>query len=301
MELATTGEIDDLDAALQQFRRSHPLQQCVLHGVTWRYVVGGNGAETLLQLPGAPGLAEMAFQYILAFEPDMRVLAPGYPARVASIDELLSGLCALLDAEGIDRVHLVGGSYSGLVAQYLAGLYPERVASLMLGDTGVPRLRRAYLNLALLNTVGRMPIFMIHAVIYRMVRKMLVGTGNRHQFWWRYIRAVIANLRHEEFRNRMRVWIDMDQRARRIWATLPAWTGPALIVETSNDPLFPSAERAILKARYPQARHYTFDDPGHTTALTRAPDYIAIMRQFLGSSGVSPGRRAARPGEKRYR
>jgi pimeloyl-ACP methyl ester carboxylesterase len=78
----------------------------------------------------------------------------------------------------------------------------------------------------------------------------------------------------------------MDQRAKSSWATLPAWIGPALIVETTNDPLFPPAERAILKARYPHARHYSFDDPGHTTALTRAPDYITIMRQFLSNGGT---------------
>lgn len=281
MELVIQHGSEDLDQALSFFRRTHPLQQRDIHGVSWRYVVGGEGSTTLLQLPGAPGLAEMAFEYIQAFEPEMRVIAPSYPAQVASIGELLNGLCGLLDAEYVGEVHLVGGSYSGLVAQYLAGLYPERVASLMLGDTGVPRKRRAYLNRTLLNTVGRMPIFMIHGVIHNVVARILVGNSAKHHFWRRYIRAVIANLRHEEFRNRMRVWIDMDQRAHSTWAALPAWTGPTLIVETTHDPLFPAAERAILKARYPQAELHTFSDPGHTTALTRAPDYIELMRSFL--------------------
>lgn len=49
-------------------------------------------------------------------------------------------LRALLDALGIERAHLVGHSFGAAVAMHTAVLAPDRVASLLLFDPGVPAL-----------------------------------------------------------------------------------------------------------------------------------------------------------------
>src|SRR4051812_250322 len=104
---------------LADFRTAHPGMECVAGGTRWQYLVGGEGGEVLLILPGAACLAEPGFPLIEAFERRCRVVAPSYPP-VCTMGEVLEGLAAILAAEGIRRVHLFGGSYGAIVAQCLA-------------------------------------------------------------------------------------------------------------------------------------------------------------------------------------
>jgi len=52
-----------------------------------------------------------------------------------SIDLLVADTIALLDALAIERVHFVGLSMGGMIAQLLASKHPERLLSLVLCDT----------------------------------------------------------------------------------------------------------------------------------------------------------------------
>jgi 3-oxoadipate enol-lactonase len=57
------------------------------------------------------------------------------PSRSYSIEDLSNQLAALLEREGIARVHLAGISLGGLVAQHFAATHRGRVDRLMLIDT----------------------------------------------------------------------------------------------------------------------------------------------------------------------
>lgn len=270
-----------LDQTLREFRTTHQPISRRLAGVDWRYIRAGAGDATLLMLPGAPGLAEMAFLYVLAFERHWRVLAPSYPAAITSRDQLIAGLAELLEAEGCDRVHLVGGSYSGLVAQYLVGQHPERITTLLLGDTGLPNARRGRALRAAMALVRRLPAFGLHTLLRLALLPVIQGDSPEHDFWRRYLNAVISATPPAEFANRVRTWVDMDLGEQAVFRRLPVWRGPTLLVQTAEDPLFPPAERAALRARYPQARYHSFHVPGHTTALSHAEDYIRLIIEFL--------------------
>lgn len=271
---------DDLETLLQQFRATHIVQRRRFAGATWSYIVSGSGAETLLLLPGAPGIAEMAFRYIQAFEPHYRVIAPSYPATVRSIDQLLCGLDDLLNAETTGPIHLIGASYSGMVAQYLLSRNPEQVRTLLIGDTGTPRLRRALGYTAAVAVVSRMPRLFLHALLGTVLSVVLSGSSVHHHFWQRYFRAIVAALEVEELTNRVRVMIDMD-RLGYTQRCKDSWVGPTLLLETTDDPLFSAVERAELRARFPNAELHLFHNRSHITALTRADEYIVLMSDFL--------------------
>jgi pimeloyl-ACP methyl ester carboxylesterase len=74
----------------------------------------------------------------------MRCLAPDLPGFGASAGEsgpytmagLADSLARLLDARGIARITLIGGSMGGVVAQHFVLRYPERVGRLLLVATG---------------------------------------------------------------------------------------------------------------------------------------------------------------------
>ncbi|NJN15722.1 MAG: alpha/beta hydrolase [Oscillochloris sp.] len=270
----------DLAAQLEQFRASHRLQQLRLAGATWNYLIGGSGSETLVLLPGGPGIADMAFPYILALEQHFRVVAPGYPAEIGSLDRLLAGLDGFIRAHRIERFHLIGASYSGMVVQYLLKSQGSRVRSLLIGDTGVARRERAFVLEMIAACLARTPRLGIQALLTTALFSLLDGNTPEQQFWRNYLRNAIIVATPAELVNRMQVMIDMD-RNWSIGTETPLWRGPTLLLESSNDRLFSSREREILRARLPQAEIHTFVGQRHTTALTRAPDYIALMQDFL--------------------
>lgn len=270
----------DLDAQLRNFRASHRPARAMFAEAAWSYFVCGSGPETLLMLPGAPGIAEMAFAYMIAFERRYRVIAPSYPAAVCSLEQLLAGLEGLLAREASGPVHLVGASYSGMVAQYLLQRWPQHVASLLIGDTGVPQTGRAMLMRPALAGVSRLPRLGLHGLLFLALAYVLKGETMAHGFWKRYFKGIVVAMDGAELRNRVQVLIEMDEQGALLLPP-PPWSGPTLLMETADDPLFSAAERAALRRRYPNAEIHIFYNRGHITALTRAPEYIAVMAEFL--------------------
>ena len=105
------------------------------------HVEAGDG-EPLVFLHGVGGDAASWAPQIAAFSGAFRAIAwdmPGYglsPSLVRMTFPALAGsLLELLDRLGLERVHLVGHSIGGMVAQEFAALWPERVAALVLSAT----------------------------------------------------------------------------------------------------------------------------------------------------------------------
>ncbi len=57
------------------------------------------------------------------------------PSGPYTLDQLTEQAAGLLNALGLDKIHFLGLSLGGMIAQRLAILHPERIASLMLCDT----------------------------------------------------------------------------------------------------------------------------------------------------------------------
>jgi pimeloyl-ACP methyl ester carboxylesterase len=105
-------------------------------GFTVRYAQAGTG-EALVVLHGAGGLRhslaldELAGQYrVLAIE------MPGFGGQPnethQTMAELAQSVAHVIDAIGLDRFHLLGTSFGGAAAAYLAVAHPDRVISLVL-------------------------------------------------------------------------------------------------------------------------------------------------------------------------
>ena len=111
-------------------------------------VEAGSGAP-LVFLHGVGGDSASWSPQIEAFSGGYRAIAwdmPGYglsrPLDRMTFPALAQALLGLLDRLDLDRVHLVGHSMGGMVAQEFAALRPERVATLVLSATS-PAFGRA--------------------------------------------------------------------------------------------------------------------------------------------------------------
>jgi pimeloyl-ACP methyl ester carboxylesterase len=262
-----------LERQLEAFRASHPPRQLANRGVNWRYYVGGTGEAVILRLTGALGLAEFSFQQIGLFERQFRVITPDYPAA-RSLADVTDGLVAILDAERVARAHVSGGSFGGMLAQALVRHAPGRVASLVLSHTGAPDGRRRRAGVAL---VSAMPTGVLRALLKARLGRTLDGAD---PFWRRYFDGAIDRLTKAEIVSRVRLQSEFGALR---WGPddLGTWQGRVLVIEGDDDPLFPPAARARLRALYPAAQVYRFQGTGHAAAVRKPDEYAAVVARFI--------------------
>jgi pimeloyl-ACP methyl ester carboxylesterase len=261
---------------LRDFRHAHPPISRVINGVTWSYLAGGVGERCVVLLPGALGVAETAFHYMLAFARDYRVLSLDYPPACRQLDQLLAGLAMLLDAEGVEQVQLVGGSYSGPIAHHFAQRYPARVASLVFANTGLPRRRRVYLFALLLAVIMVVPPPLLLRLMRWSIQRFLAATTGLERFWRDYFHALLPHLTRDWLWRRCTLFVTLAWRG----AGRTRWRGPTLIVEAQGDNLFDEEERRALGAAYPQANRLTIAATGHSSALNALAHHIAAYGEF---------------------
>ncbi|HKS26463.1 MAG TPA: alpha/beta hydrolase [Pyrinomonadaceae bacterium] len=268
---------------LTRFRATHAERRLDLDGVEWSYYASGpEGGPALLLLPGAIGKAEVAFRHILEFESDYRVIAPDYPL-VPTVKRLLDGLVLLLDAERVESVIIIGGSVGGGLAQCMVREYPERVSHLILSHTGVPNPQRAKLSGLGMAVMRLLPISWFRAGLRWEISSLLSSAGDEKEFWRAYFRELVQGLNKEQLVSGYERAIDLEQHYTFTSHDLKDWPGRILILESDNDTIIKAAERARLKALYPQAQTHTFIGAGHGASIVRREEYTQVVRSFLSA------------------
>jgi lipase len=273
MSIALTASPNSLERELADFRATHAPRRLGHCGVDWRYYTGGNGEQVVLRLSGALGLAEFSFQQIRLFESRFRVISPDYPP-VRSLDEITEGLLAILDAEGVERAHVSGGSFGGLLAQALVRRAPERVASLVLSHTGAPDGRRRGAATAI---VALMPGPLLRVLLKARLGRTLDGAD---PFWRHYFDRAIDQMSKADVMSRVRLQAEFGAQ-RWVASDLTAWDGQILVIEGEDDPLFPPAARERLRALYPRSRVHTFQGTGHAAAVRKPDEYAELVTRFI--------------------
>jgi pimeloyl-ACP methyl ester carboxylesterase len=268
---------------LRRFRATHPVSRTAIDGITWEYIAGGQGKETLLLLPGAPGRGETAFQHILALEASYRIIAPSYPPALSTLDEMLRGLAGILNANGVDTAHVAGGSYSGLIAQSFVRRYPSRVDRLILSDTGVPRRARAGRYSRYVRIVKALPLPAIRALWRLGAYLYLRAIPTNKSFWRAYFRELISTISRQECVGRLRIWVEFDRYSRFTPCDLDTWPGKVLILQAGGDSTFPPREQAALRKLYPRALITTFPAGGHAASITHRKAYLEAIIRFLNA------------------
>jgi pimeloyl-ACP methyl ester carboxylesterase len=268
-------------AVLRHFRMTHPLKHAVVNGVEWEYIASGQGQEALLILPALMGIAEMAFQHIMALENEYHVIAPSYPAAITTVAALTEGIAGVLDAEGVWQTHVLGGSYGGMMAQAFVRRYPQRVRTLILSHTGGPRPERAAKNRTFMRVLRLLPTSLMRSLLWSLTRKSLQGAPEQRAFWEAYSNEIIARLKKPDLISRYEVAIDFDANAAHTDDALEDWPGRVLILEGDDDPIAEAPEREALKAEFPQAQVHTFHGSGHVASLAKTDEYVGVIKRFL--------------------
>jgi len=183
---------------LKEFRRAHPVKRLTFGDTDWEYISCGRAsAQTLLLLPGALSVGESTFPLITAFENEYRIIAPSY-ALSLTMTGLCEGIAHILETEAINRVHVVGGSYGGLVAQYFVRKYPGKACSLVLSHSFLitPKFEKP------LKIAGKLfpavPRILFVSLLKLRLNKMLLSTLRRakhpeFEFWRAYLNEAVVS------------------------------------------------------------------------------------------------------------
>ncbi len=189
--------------------------------------------------------------------------------------------CGLLDALGWERVHVVGTSFGGMVAQHLAIRHQERVGRLVLNCTSPGGLHPSF------------PLHTIEALDVEARLEVRLGLlDNRWDpgqddpipglgpIYDRYI----ARVRTERTPESQAGYLaQLEARSGHdVEASLKKITSPTLVCAGAYDDLAPPINSERIAAAIPGARCMTFDG-GHLFLLQDRTAYPAILDFLTGS------------------
>ena len=268
---------------LRAFRASYPNKSLTVAGVAWEYRICGAGERALLMLPGGELVNDMGFDLVAALAPRFHIVYPAYP-RVESLDDLANGVTAILDAENIASISVLGASFGGAVAQCMVRRHPQKIERLILSNTGVPMahlVRGRKLANAVLSSI---PWPVLRGLLSRSIIKLLGAPADELPFWRDYTQELFsAQLTKADVMANLRIQLDYHRLYRFQPQDLASWPGIIFVIESDND-IFNAERRKALRDTYPQAPVHTFHGAGHAPAFSRAAEYLEVLQRLLADA-----------------
>lgn len=272
--------------ALRQFRAAHPPKHLTVNGVEWEYLTGGLGDEVILLLVGGLRVADAGFRAIQELERDYTVIAPSYPPLPA-MSALSSGFAAILDAEGVERAHVIGGSFGGMIAQCFAREHPDRVGKLVLSNTAVPDDKTAQRYQDEYELIAPVDEAVVRLGAKERFLYMIGPNAEEETFWRAYLDELFtARIGKDHLLASVQCIRDFAMSYRLKPNDLLNQYETVLLIESDNDDTFSGEQREAVKRMYPQAQVYTFSGAGHSPGTTRRAEYFATVRAFLNGEEV---------------
>jgi pimeloyl-ACP methyl ester carboxylesterase len=275
-------------------------------------LTAGEGIETVILIHGLGSDKTSFFETVSALTPEYTVHAIDLPGFGSSSKPLRApydaawfarAVIRFMDAQGLERAHLVGNSLGGRVAIEVGLRDPERVRSLsLLCPSMAWRKRRHFVPLVKLLRPEL-------AAIPHSFGDVLV----RQQFWSMFsrperIHPAAADVAVEEFLRNYRsvntrvafhsslrnIYLEEPVGPTGFWTRLRELEPPALFVWGDEDPLVPLAFSRYVRDALPSASQVVLEQCGHVPQVEHPVDANALIHDFIDHAQASPAQRAAR-------
>lgn len=257
-------------------------------GATIYYTVEGGGRDTLVLVMGLGGHASEwgpAFVSDLAADHsvvrlDNRAIGQSKSDVTAwSMQDMANDVIAVVDALGLAKVHVLGTSMGGMVAQLMAAEHPARVSRLVLmatssgGPDAIPPEQRAVVAL------GPQPGVSIGEARRRGLRELTSATfADDHA---ELIEMLVAQRERNPttgaaFQAQLEAIFRSDRSE-----LVTKIQCPTLIIHGDLDPLVPVGNGRKLAERIPNNRFVLLEGCGHMPHLEMPAQAAAAIREFL--------------------
>jgi pimeloyl-ACP methyl ester carboxylesterase len=267
--------------------------KAALDGVELWYELKGSGPY-LVQIGGAVSahegyvtVTDAMTEHFTVIEYDHR----GYgqsdrPKQRYTMATWAGDLAGLLDAIGVERTHVHGGSMGGFIATLFAARYPQRVDRLVISGAVAKCDRMARTQLEVWKSIARSYGTGSEELALELSTKALSRRFLDESFGpdeLAAIRDVVArNVRTDVFCDACDAMIDTD-----VSDELPHIVAPTLLLCGSDDCLTPldcgpdGVGMRRMAELIPGARLHVFEDCGHGNLMERADESIRVIVDFL--------------------
>lgn len=198
---------------------------------------------------------------------------------VYSLEDMVNDSIGLLDALEIARAHVVGASMGGMIAQLMAGLDPDRVATLtsIMSSSGARKLPRGRLKVLL--RLGKAPknsdpdtVAAHMATTMRMIGSPAIGRS--HADWEAEIRRSVKRSYYPAGTGRQMLAV-MSAPSR--VALLKDIAQPALVIHGAADPLLPVKHGRDTARHLRNVRYEEFAGMGHDLPPRLLPRFVQLI------------------------
>ncbi len=196
----------------------------------------------------------------------------------ATIDDLADDAAGLLDALGLDAVHVAGLSLGGMTGQALASRHPARVLSLVLMATAA-QMQPAGAWMERAELVERQGMETI--VEATMGRWFTPGFRQAQPSAVEKVRRRFLACDPPGYAACCRIIAGMDLRER-----IKAITAPTLVIAGAQDPATPPAAGEAIAASIPGAQVLVLDPAAHLLAVERGAEVAEALERFLSRHGA---------------
>jgi aminoacrylate hydrolase len=247
-----------------------------IEGGTLAYEAAGAGPPIVF-IAGLGGRGSYWKVQVQALSPDFQTVtfdhrgvstSTGKPPY--SVEQWAGDTLRLMDHLKIDRVHLVGHSTGGAIAQVVAADHPARIASLVLGGTWArpdARFRRLFeFRARVLREMGPEAyedLGLTLTLPAGLPPETETRQAARHTPPDVVLARIDALLAH-----------DAGDRLRHIHA-------PTLVIAADDDVLVPSPLSEVIAGEIAGARLHAFARGGHHFPQTQTEAYNAMLREFF--------------------
>jgi pimeloyl-ACP methyl ester carboxylesterase len=201
------------------------------------------------------------------------------PRDAFTLEDMAKDAIAVLDAVGADKVHVVGISMGGMIAQLLALDHAARVDHLVLMSThyGGFELVMPAPEVAV---IFMRPPAMSRDDIVRNAMRLITAPGyadKNPQAVEELVRLALAEpTPNAIFGSQMQAIIGSDRSAR-----VSSIRAPTLILHGDADPLIPFENGRRLAQAMPQARFEVLKGCGHLPMWEACDEVIGLLNEFL--------------------
>ncbi len=272
-------------AFVENFQVSHSQKSLRVDGVTWEYFDSGSEGPVLLLLHGGYADFDMWIHQIVEFENDYRVLAPTCPVLPeATMKAYSNGLSKILDAENIRKVHLMGYSEGGLIAQCFLRDNLSLVDKAVLAHTFYPSEEVSYYRHDF--TLFRiLPAFLSEAIFKVFAQPDKEELQHDSTEWLEWYKGYFKELKSRLTKERIITHIDLMMDFVRNYEfhadDLASWNGEMLITVAGDDVILKYFEG--MKQLYPHAESHMFPKGigAHSLGLITPQVFNQRIRVFL--------------------
>ena len=262
------------------------------HGYCWE-LYGTGGRETVCLFNGLAMSTKSWLSFLPELTGERDVLLYDYLGQGASDDADVpnaistfgDALAAILDAEGIARVHAVGVSYGGFVAAEFARRHPARAASLVLSGILLTEetLFAIYQDVSLRFYAGGPALFdlytrYLYEKIFAEAFVARVGPkleSMRQGFHDRYASRIEALVRLTKAQDPF--FASLGEHAAS-YAAIPC---PVLVLAGAEDRAIPPSQQRRIPSVIPHAVYEEIPGAGHVVYLEKPEVFWPRVRLFL--------------------